>query len=388
MNLRAGLAAALFVVVGCGVVPPIAGPHDPTRASARPPLGLDLLALRWKHVTADRRSEVRPQEFATPTVAGDTVYAGSYSGGLLALDATTGAVRWRLKTAPISSAPLAYAGLLYVGTDNGRLLCLDAQTGVERWAFATTGAIGQQPQLTGELVIFANEAGEVRALDALTGVSRWQYASSDPMENPLRGHAGVSIAGDLAFTGFADGTMVALRTETGSLAWSASLRGDADKFIDVDATPIVLGEALYVVSSSGGVWSLDRATGRVRWHLPLLDAAAPGATGSGGTIATDGERLFVAAAELGVYALDLAGHVLWRQGTHGGGEPAIPIVAGDLVVYSLAEDGMFLADRRTGELYEYFDPGEGISAAPAITGDGLFVMSNLGVLYAFDLEQP
>ena len=59
----------------------------------------------------------------------------------------------------------------------------------------------------------------------------------------------------------------------------------------------------------------------------------------------------------------------------------------ELLLYSLASDGMFIADRRTGETLEYFDPGEGISSSPTATADGrLFVMSNRGNLYAFDLE--
>jgi len=57
------------------------------------------------------------------------------------------------------------------------------------------------------------------------------------------------------------------------------------------------------------------------------------------------------------------------------------------LLISLAHDGVFLADRRTGETLEYFDPGDGVSAVPTVTGDGrLFVMSNRGILYAFDLD--
>jgi outer membrane protein assembly factor BamB len=63
------------------------------------------------------------------------------------------------------------------------------------------------------------------------------------------------------------------------------------------------------------------------------------------------------------------------------------VISGDLLVYSLAKDGMFLADRRTGATLEYFDPGDGISASPTITANGrLYVMSNRGILYAFDLD--
>ena len=79
--------------------------------------------------------------------------------------------------------------------------------------------------------------------------------------------------------------------------------------------------------------------------------------------------------------------MLWRVGARGGGEPAEPVVFGDLLVYSLASAGLFVAERKTGNTLEYFDPGDGVSAQPTITGDGrLFVMSNRGILYAFDLE--
>jgi outer membrane protein assembly factor BamB len=48
---------------------------------------------------------------------------------------------------------------------------------------------------------------------------------------------------------------------------------------------------------------------------------------------------------------------------------------------------VFLADRRTGETLEYFSPGTGVSSPPTATADGrLFVMTNRGILYAFDLE--
>jgi hypothetical protein len=79
--------------------------------------------------------------------------------------------------------------------------------------------------------------------------------------------------------------------------------------------------------------------------------------------------------------------VLWRVGAKDGGEPATPVIWNELLLYSLARDGMFIADRRTGEILEYFDPGEGISSSPTVTADGrLFAMSNRGNLYAFDLE--
>jgi outer membrane protein assembly factor BamB len=360
---------------------------DPMSAIPREPLGEDRLSRRWKRVLHDRREEISPQEFATPSLWSDTVYAGSAAGELVALRASTGELRWRKKIGAVYSKPAMDGGLMYVGTEDGALFCLDAQTGDEKWRYQSRGPIGQMPLVSGQLVVFANEGDQVIALDALSGELKWSYKADSPEENTLRGHAGVTSDGELFFTGFSNGNIVALRRDTGSVAWLQSLKGEALAFFDVDATPAVIDETVYVTSSSGGVYALDKTSDLVRWRTPLWDAALPSATGNVGGLTSDGIYLYVAVADLGIHALDLQGNVVWRVGANKGGEPATPVLSGDLVVYTLAKDGLYLARRRSGEIVEYWDPGDGISAAPAVSSDGrMFVISNRGILYAFDLD--
>ncbi|MGE5182428.1 MAG: PQQ-binding-like beta-propeller repeat protein [Acidobacteriota bacterium] len=379
--------ALLVVVVAAGCVKV---PYQRADAMSAMPVekpGEDRLAFKWKFITADRITEVAPQEFAAPAVYADTLYVGSASGEMFALRAATGKVRWRKHVGGVACAPLVVAGYVYVGTTEGMLFALDAQTGQERWRYQSRGPIEQPPVPSGDLIVAANEADQVFAVDAVTGKFKWQYKSETPDEYTLRGHAGVAVEGELLYTGFSNGTMVALRKDTGSVAWSTSLKGDADRFFDVDATPIVLGDIVYTSSASGGVYALDKTTGLVRWRVPFWDVSLPSSSGNVGGIATDGKTLYVSVADLGTYAIDLEGNVLWRVGALGGGEPATPVVFEDLLVYTLASDGLFVAERRTGETLEYFDPGDGVSARPTITGDGrLYVMSNRGILYAFDLD--
>lgn len=379
------LLAIALLSVACVRVP--SNRADAMSAELREPLGEDRLSFKWKFVTADRRTEVAPQEFAAAAVYADTLYIGSARGWFYALRASTGEVRWRKQLGSVSCAPLVDRGVLYVGTNDGFLIALDAQTGDEKWRYQSRGPIGQTPSSAGDLIVFANEADQVVAVDSITGKFKWQYKTETPEEYTLRGHAGVTVDGDLLYTGFSNGTLVALRRDTGSVAWSTSLKAEADRFVDVDATPIVVEGVLYASSSSGGVYALDKTTGLVRWRLPFYDASMPSATGNVGGITADDKALYVTVADLGVYALDFSGNILWRVGARGGGEPAEPVVFADMLVYSLAGAGLFVAERRTGRTLEYFDPGDGISARPTITGDGrLFVMSNRGILYAFDLE--
>jgi outer membrane protein assembly factor BamB len=374
-----------LLLAGCVRVP-----YQHADAMSAEPLeqvGEDRLSYKWKFETADRKTEVVPQEFASPAVHADTIYIGSARGWFYALRSATGQVRWRKELGSVVCAPLVDRGMLYVGTNDGYLLALDSQTGQEKWRYQSRGPIGQTPASTGDSIIFSNEADQVVALDAVSGKFKWQYKAETPEEYTLRGHAGVTIDGVLIYTGFSNGTLAALRKDTGSVAWSTSLKADADRFVDVDATPIVLGPTLYASSSSGGVYALDKTTGLVKWRVPFYDVSMPSETGNVGGITTDTKALYVSVAELGTYAIDLEGNVLWRVGARGGGEPATPIIYDDMLVYSLASAGLFIAERRTGKTLEYFDPGDGISARPTITGDGrMFVMSNRGILYAFDLD--
>jgi len=392
----AGLAA-LIGAAACARGPVAPDSVDPMRAVPQDPLGSSVLSLRWHFQTADRLTEIKPQEFAAPAIDNDTAYVGTATGTFYALRLTDGHMRWKRDLGAVSAGALVAWPNLYIGTNDGELRCVEAATGAPcgglgaktAWPYQGRGPIEQPPIAVGDTVVFSNEADTVIAVDARTGKFRWQYKSETPDEYTLRGHAGVVLDGDLLYTGFANGTLVALRAQNGSIAWLTSLKGDADRFVDVDATPIVVGSTVYATSSSGGVFALDKSTGLVRWHVPLFEGNAPGQPpGNVGGLASDGKMLFVTAADQGVYALDLDGNVLWRQGTRGGGEPTPPLVSGDLLFYSLTEDGMFVADKRTGEVHQYFDPGDGVSAMPAVTlDDRLVMLTNRGNVYDFDLER-
>ncbi|HLU68640.1 MAG TPA: PQQ-binding-like beta-propeller repeat protein [Kofleriaceae bacterium] len=381
--MRIGPASAValsLLLAGCAPLEQ----RDATSAVDRGDPGVPVLGLRWMFELADRAEDSSPQEFSSPAVREgegpdeDLLYVGSHEGTFYALSARDGRVVWKRRLGSVSSRPVLGPELLYVGTDDGHLVALDPKTGAERWRYATRGPVLEAPVLSGDMVILSNEADQVYALDRASGAFRWVYKSESPEEFTLRGHAGVVVDGDLVFTGFSNGTLVALRRATGSVAWLTSLKGDADRFVDVDATPVVSGEMVYAASSAGGAYGVDRTTGLIRWRLPIESA---------GGLDTDGERLYVAAADQGVFALDRAGNVVWRQGTRGGGEPGGPVVSGDYLLYSLSEAGLYVADKRTGRVLQYLDPGYGISAPPTLSRGRMYVVSNSAILYAMSLRR-
>lgn len=378
-SFAAIIAAAAAALAGCAPLETL----DATRAVSRSELGWPVLSLRWRFELANRSEDPKPQEFSSPAVqmaddpADDRLFVGSHEGTFFCFQAYNGKVVWKRRVGSVSSRPVLGPKLIYVGTDDGHLVAIDPKTGTEKWRYGTLGAILETPVVAGDLVILSNEADQVYAIDRETGAFRWVYKSETPEEFTLRGHAGVIVDGDLVFTGFSNGSLVALRQATGSVAWLTSLKADQERFVDVDATPVAHGEMVFAVSSAGGAFGVDRTTGLIRWRLPVEN---------GGGIDSDGERLYLAAADQGVHALDFAGNIIWRQGTRGGGEPAGPIVSGDYLLYALSDAGLYVADKRSGRVLEYLDPGYGISGLPTLVRDRLYVVSNSDILYAMTLR--
>ena len=369
-----------IALAACGPLPGNLDPHSPLDDE---PIGRPAMSLRWKRVLADTARERKPQEFASaevvlgPSRDRDTLFVGSGEGVLHAFAADTGREIWRRELGSVSSRPVAHRGRLYVGTDDGYLYCLDTFSGEKIWQYLTKGPVLEPPVIAGDLVIFSNENDHVYALDRASGNFRWKYKVETPDDGTVRGHAGVALDGDLVYAGFSNGTMVALRQATGSVAWLASLKGGEDQFIDVDVTPVIAGDTVFAASSSGGLYALDKSLGRVKWRLPIKGV---------GALTTDESRLYAVAANQGAYALDLAGNIIWRQGTAGGGEPAGAVLSDGYLLYALSEDGLFIVDKTSGRLVQFFDPGYGISSVPSLARDAMYVLSNSAVLYAMSLR--
>jgi len=72
-RIPASSLLALAALTGAACVRVPTNRADAMRAEPREALGEDRLSLHWKFVTADRLTEVSPQEFAQSAVYADTV---------------------------------------------------------------------------------------------------------------------------------------------------------------------------------------------------------------------------------------------------------------------------------------------------------------------------
>src|SRR3954451_6514029 len=83
----------------------------------------------------------KPNFVTAPTYYNGAIYGAFLDGHVAAGDAATGKKLWvRKLDAHLESSPLAVGGTLYLGTDTTNLLALDAKTGRTLWSFNSPGA--------------------------------------------------------------------------------------------------------------------------------------------------------------------------------------------------------------------------------------------------------
>jgi len=134
---------------------------------------------------------------ATPLVKDGVMYLTSTWSVVYALDARTGALRWRYDPASpkdhdkfmccgvVNRGVALYRGRVYVGTMDGRLVALDERSGKPVWTAQTTPvdspySITGAPRIAAGRVVIGNAGSEyavrgyVSAYDAMTGALAWR----------------------------------------------------------------------------------------------------------------------------------------------------------------------------------------------------------------------
>jgi outer membrane protein assembly factor BamB len=145
----------------------------------------------------------------------------------------------RAKTAFEATAPVAAGGLVFVAGDDGIVRALDAKTGAEKWRAYTGGSVRYPPAIADGRAFVGSGDGRAYAFEAATGRLLWRFRAA-PAERkiPVYGQlpstwpvaAGVLVDQGVAYFAAGinsfDGTHVyAVDVATGKLRWHNSTSG-------------------------------------------------------------------------------------------------------------------------------------------------------------------
>jgi len=316
------------------------------------PGNIERLRLAWT-LALPQVTDMRSQ----PVAAGSALFLGTQAGSLLALDQASGCVHWHFAATGSIRSALALAATpdgvptLFFADDLGSAYAVDARSGALRWRanvklFPTSVVSGSPSYHDGRLFVpvssfevavagmptheCCRSHGGVIALDAASGARQWAYHTTPEAQQTQKNAAGVQMWGP-----------------SGASVWSTPTV-DAKRGLLYVGT----GENLTrpATGTSDAVIALDIASGKERWHFQALaDDVWNGACQLGGpncpenpgpdwdigasvvlVTAADGrDRLLVGqkSGELFVLDPDANGRLLWRkrlsQGTRNGGNSGI-----------------------------------------------------------------
>lgn len=385
MTRACAVVTAALALSGCLRAVPLTGdPMMPARDAHLSPPQLYKVEW-WSPLVNPGLLEFQPSETAAPAIDPDTedVFVGTRDGHFRCVSKLDGAVRWDKKFGGRMFAGAAVRdGVVYVPSGDGVLRALKAGTGEQLWDYSPGEELVTTPVLAGGKALLVSQSDTLFAVDAETGKWVWQYRRDLPSGFTVRGAGQPLVEGDRVYQGFSDGTVVALGLDDGVSRWEKRVTtSGGSQFLDVDSTPVLEHGVLYVASYKDGVAALDAATGDLKWFT-----ARPGVT----SLLPRGDVLFTSGDGQVAGVQASTGKVLWtlelseKGGKKGSNSGRGPLLTKSYLLVPTSTALVFV-DPSTGTPKMAWNPGRGISATPARLGSRLYVLSNLGDLFALHL---
>ncbi len=313
-----------------------------------------VIEKRWVRSTLDNEYlEGRRMHRFAPIVTDKLVITGNSIDGIVAYDRDTAHFRWRLdiKDGVEGGAQIA-DDVLYFGAGDGQLYAVQPESGKVIWTYPLKAEGLARPLIRSGILYVLGGNNVAHAVNAKTGKLVWLYNRREASNISVRGGSQPALAGDLLVLGFSDGAAVALNKTSGAVVWETNLNR-AKRFRDVDATPVVDGNTIFVSSYDGSLYSLGASDGHINWTVE---------EGGYDEVAIAGNVIYYSSSTGKTMALDKgSGKILWSKDNPRGIATAPVLMKGVVIVGEMLGALRFL-DSRTGEELNSFEPGRGVTS--------------------------
>ncbi len=311
-----------------------------------------------------------------PFVLDSHAYAASRDGKLVAYNLETGNQLWDASTDYMFSAgPYAYESLVYVADSNANVAAFAKDTGKEQWSVTLSSEILSKPIVADGMLVVRTADGSIFALNAKTGVQKWVFDRSMPVLT-LRGTSDPIVNAGVVYAGLDNGKLVALDVTSGSVIWENQIaigrgRSEVERIIDIDGTPVLQGEKIYVSSYRSKLGAYSIRDGREFWSREISSYSGP---------YLDNDKVIIADDKSNVWAVNSDnGASIWKLTDLVGRNTSKPNVYNNYAILGDYEGYLHFIDKMTGEIVarvELFDSA--IRQQPVIFNDLIICQSETG----------
>lgn len=323
-----------------------------------------------------------------------TVYFGGVNHELVAVDKTSGLVRWRAQTATTGSFTWGVNVLRIndvVVLPDVDAYAYDPLSGELKYVAVPDlqDGVGYGHLTTDGQTIFApSRLGKAYALDPATGNPLWTTVlTADTGTRTFRptAHNGNVYIGFKRFRNPATGALVALASSTGAILWTREfLPTSAGQYSGCFGQTVFHGGNVIVAVEDGSIYALNELTGDEHWKAPRVQGLPPDGPYNDHRPLAISREVVIAGSDGGiVVGLNAqTGEELWRNTDHRASMENI--TADDRYVY-LAGGKFEVLDAQTGKTLWATSEAYGAEVyydAPAVDGEMVYV-SGKGGFYAF-----
>ena len=331
-----------------------------------------------------------------PIVAGGTVFMLDAAANVSAFDASTGARRWRTDLSPEGEdgtdgfgGGLAFEnGVVHATTGFGEALALDATTGEIKWRLRLTAPSRAAPAVSNGLMVAIARDNTAFGISADDGGLVWRVAGASSEAGVLGGASPAISDGGVAVLPFGSGELVAASASNGRRVWSDILSGGRrglarSSISDISSDPVLMGVAVIAGNQSGRLAAFDGRSGRRGWTREF---------GASSPVWGDGQTIFVVTDDAQLMRLSAQdGSTLWstplrafrdeedREDPIGYGGP---VLAGGHLIITSALGQVLTFDPISGEPVQNLSLSGAAPLGPVVANGTVYVVTNGGSLVA------
>ncbi|NBV06111.1 MAG: hypothetical protein EBS06_02605 [Proteobacteria bacterium] len=328
-----------------------------------------------------------------PIINGDKIYTLNTAGKLIAYDLTTHKKLWKnqiflKKFLKNYRSPKIYyskseAGeKIFAVAGVNKIAAVNASDGKVLWSKDIASIPVSTPVSDGKMVFVTTNDNKLYALSAKDGELQWTI-SAILRNTAILGAADPVFYKDQIIASFSSGEIYAINKKTGELIWSQDLNlnkaNSSDFYLnDVDATPVIKGDKIYLIGNGGLMMALDLKTGNYLWRKEIAGITDFWAAGEFLFVIDNGNKILAISQK--------TGGIKWISQLPNFKKEKKPeskfnyngvIMAGDKLLISRFDGQLFIVSPFDGKIEKSESIGKRIYHAPIVI-KGKIYFHNLG----------
>jgi outer membrane protein assembly factor BamB len=307
------------------------------------------------------------------------------------------------------SGTVVHEGIIYVGTMDGRVVSINSSTENLEWSYSATPvtapssglscgqtsaptAIYGTPVVDRDIVYIGTYSGQVLALNMLARsqnltfpqqrYGEWEWAC--PIDNAKSNAivADLLVREDAIYVSSSNGRVYSLDKEFGDLNWESKVLDETHR--KLWTSPVISGDTLYFSTYDGHIYALSLETGE------LLDWSFKSEAGFASSPVIYEDTIFLGSFDRYLYAVKTGSDVpIWKfpqEEPAGNWFWASPVVNEGIVYAGCLDGRIYAIEAETGGKLWEFDAGNPIVSSPVLMDNLLIVTDESGTVYVFDLS--